>query len=50
MKEVIFWIAVLIGISLLIRYWKGTSSVVATTFAGATKLTATLQNPGGYPR
>jgi hypothetical protein len=49
MSQVLFWIFVLILVALLVRYWKGTSTVAATGFAGATKMIATLQNPGGYP-
>mgnify|MGYP006269500553 CR=1 FL=1 len=50
MKELVFLIFVLILVSLLVRYWKGTQAVTRA-FGGATvKLVQTLQAPGDYPK
>ncbi len=50
MSRVLFWIFILILVSLLIRYWKGTTMVTATVLDRGGKFVATLQNPGGYPK
>lgn len=48
-KELAFLIFVLILVSLLVRYWKGTQAVTRTFGGAVIKLVSTLQSPGNYP-
>jgi len=49
-KELFFLIFVLILVSLLVRYYKGTAEVIRTGGSVAVNTIGRLQSPGGYPK
>jgi Na+/H+ antiporter NhaD/arsenite permease-like protein len=50
LREIVFFIFVVILVGLLIRYWKGTTAVTRTFGGAVVKLVDTLQSPGDYPK